>query len=79
MKRGLFLWGPVLGVMIGVLSCATPNSLPKCPPLVLDHGWSAETGCYVDGVPKACKCMVKEDVERLRVWLVLVQETMCRR
>ena len=59
-----------------VLGCSIKTS-HVYPELILDYGWSEEVTCKVGEKETKCKLMTVEDAEKLRRWIIFMQE-MCK-
>jgi len=54
-------------------ACETTRPIgATCP--ILEYGWSPVKQMMINGKMEQVKCMTIEDAERLRVWMITVQE-----
>lgn len=67
-----FMTGLLLVILVS--GCSTKMQSGRLPELILEYGWSPEFSCVVNGREHKCRAMTSEDVERLRVWIIIVQE-----
>jgi len=59
-------------ILVSGCSTTTQSGVPK---LTLKNGWSPIVKMKVNSVDTDVKCMTVEDVEGLRQYLILIQET----
>ena len=62
-------------LLVILASCSKNLRQDGIPPaLVLEYGWSPEFKCRIDNIEKKCRAMTIEDIEKLRIWMITVQE-----